>query len=73
MSPKIGTSIKTLREAQGLSVAELARRSGVGRTTLYRIESGAEPTVRTVRRIATALGLPIESMLGGTGALSCGQ
>lgn len=63
MSQKFGESIRTLREARGLSISALAHRAGVGRTTIYRIEAGEEPSLRTVRRLAEGLGLPMETLL----------
>jgi DNA-binding XRE family transcriptional regulator len=41
-----------------LSVAELAEKAGINRTTLYSVESGArQPTMETVRKLCVALGI----------------
>lgn len=49
-----GKRIKTLREAAGLSVAELARRIGVRQPSLWELENGASkaPKASTLLRLA---------------------
>ncbi|GAB3152631.1 helix-turn-helix domain-containing protein [Microbispora hainanensis] len=60
----IGTQVRRLREFRGLSVAELARLSGVSRATLSGIEAGrGNPTVETISAIAVALRLPLGDLL----------
>jgi transcriptional regulator with XRE-family HTH domain len=56
--------LKELREAQALSLRELANEAGVGHNTIYRIEHGQGNVLpRTVRRLAKALGVePLELM-----------
>jgi len=57
---KLGQSVKTLRERQGLSLRALAARSGVSINAISRIERGeTSPTVASLRRLAAALGQPI--------------
>ena len=55
------------REALGLSRADLAKKAGVGRSTISYIESGREnkdnPSLNTVEVIAKALKLPAWYML----------
>lgn len=52
----IGKRIKQLREHQGLSISELATRSGVSRGYIHLIEDGTNnPTVDKVQMLATAL------------------
>jgi ribosome-binding protein aMBF1 (putative translation factor) len=53
------TAIRDHRQAQGISLAELAKRTGMTRAALSRIENGlnVNPTVQTLRRIGEALGL----------------
>lgn len=56
--PKV--AIRRLREAAGLSQAELARRAGISRSLVCEIESGTRsltPATRT--KIATVLALPV--------------
>lgn len=48
--------LRRMREERFLSQAELARRSGVHKLTVQRLEAGAtSPYSRTVRRLADAL------------------
>ena len=63
MSPqKIGKIICEERKRQGLTQEELARKAGVTRQTLSKIERGGLPTVSMVHffRILMALGLEVE-------------
>lgn len=59
--------LRQLREERFLSQAELARRSGVHKLTVQRLEAGTtSPYSRTVRRLADALGVePRELALPG--------
>jgi len=51
-------ALQTLRE---MSDVELSQRSGVSRSTLHRIETGAtSPTLRTLRELAIAAGVDID-------------
>ena len=51
-------TLRRLRLASFLTQAELARRSGVHALTVTRLESGrTAPSTRTVRALATALGI----------------
>ncbi|TVL91416.1 helix-turn-helix domain-containing protein [Streptomyces sp. SAJ15] len=60
----VGAQVRRLREFRGLSVAELARLSGVSRATLSLIESGrGNPTIETVSAVAVALRLPLGDLL----------
>lgn len=50
--------IRQLRERKGVSLRELARRSGLGVATLSRIESGeANPRLSTLLQLADVLGV----------------
>lgn len=63
----VGANIAHLRQARGLSAGELARRAGVGKATLSRIEAGAHnPTIETLHAITTALGVTLGTPLHGT-------
>ena len=55
---KLGTDIGFARRARAISTTEMARRMGVGRSTLHRLESG-DPgvSVNTVAMALVALGL----------------
>ncbi|WP_432929798.1 helix-turn-helix domain-containing protein [Microbispora sp. CA-135349] len=60
----VGSQVRRLREFRGLSVAELARLSGVSRATLSGIEAGrGNPTIETISAIAVALRLPLGDLL----------
>lgn len=49
------------RARQGLTIDELSKRSGVGRSTISRIEKGeTEARIDTLAKIAKGLGKPIE-------------
>jgi transcriptional regulator with XRE-family HTH domain len=54
------------RYAKGLGPDQLARDAKISRTALYQIECGktATPRAGTLRRIALALGLTVEELLG---------
>ncbi len=57
---------KRARDAKGWTQAALARRSGVDAQTISRIENGRlNPTVAVARRIASALGVTIDSLVHG--------
>ncbi len=54
--PTTGKRLSDARAAAKLSLAELARRSGVNRQAISNIEMGiADPTTSTVQRLARAL------------------
>jgi transcriptional regulator with XRE-family HTH domain len=58
-----------LRTAAGLSVAELARRSGVARATLMQLEGGAgNPTLETLYALADALGATMGDLIAAPAA-----
>ena len=50
-------TLKTLREHAGVSLTDLAAKAGMQKSSLSRLENGdANPTVRTLERVAAALG-----------------
>ena len=58
MFAELGRTLRHLRESAGLSQAELARRSGVGKSQLSKYESGKElPKLETLARLLEALGI----------------
>lgn len=60
----IGFRVRTLREAMGLSLRELALRSGVGAATLSQVERGeSSPTLAVASRIAEGLELTLSQLL----------
>lgn len=58
--------VRDQRYAKGWGPDELASRASISRTALYQIESGKteQPRASTVRRIAQALEIPTEILLG---------
>ena len=55
--------IKEYREALGWSQEQLARKSGVSRSAIGDVETGAHmPTIEVVLRLAEALETPIEKL-----------
>jgi DNA-binding XRE family transcriptional regulator len=57
-SPKLGARLKSLRQAAGLTQAELARRTGIHRPNIARVEAGRHtPSLETLTRLAAAIGV----------------
>src|SRR5436305_5308243 len=58
--------VRDCRYSKGWGPDELASRAAISRTALYQIESGKTelPRAGTLRRIALALEVPMESLLG---------
>ena len=62
---EIGRRIAALRRRRGYSQATVSRRAGFDASYLSRLERGRiHPTVRTAMRIATALRVGIDELLG---------
>ena len=61
----IGDKIKQLRNRQGLTQDELARKSDLPYTTLTKIESNVitKPTIQTVMKIAKGLGIGLDELM----------
>lgn len=61
----LSKNCKRRRRAQGLSVARLEQISGVKAATIWRIEggTGANPTLRTLCKLADALDCPLSDLL----------
>jgi transcriptional regulator with XRE-family HTH domain len=63
----LGANLRARRDDQGISLSELARRSGIAKGTLSQLESGAgNPTIETVFSLSNALGVPVSSLLNET-------
>jgi len=63
--PRVGSTLQSLRQTQGLSLDELSRKAGVSKSMLSQIERNqANPTVAVVWRLATALGVGVGELLG---------
>lgn len=58
-------NVRALREARGLTQAQMAKLSGVPRPTWSNLESGAaNPTLAVLVKVATALQTRLEELLG---------
>lgn len=61
---RIGATVHQLRSAGGDSLAQLASRAGIGKSTLHAIESGeANPSIETLWALANALAVPFGELL----------
>ena len=61
--PELGRVIRRLRETQGLSQADLAKRAQVDLDTLSQVEAGAvDPPWATVQAIARGLGVSVKGI-----------
>ncbi|WNV88464.1 XRE family transcriptional regulator [Umezawaea sp. Da 62-37] len=60
----LAANLRALREHGGLSLSELARRSGIAKGTLSQLESGmGNPTIDTVFSLSNTLGVPVSDLL----------
>jgi len=61
---RLGTNLRRLREAKGLSQETFAFEAGIHRTYVSDIERGARnPTIVVVEKLATALGVTASELL----------
>ncbi len=62
----IGARIRERRMAQGLNQSQLARKAGIAKSYLSRLETteGISPSVALVQQIATALNASLADLLG---------
>jgi transcriptional regulator with XRE-family HTH domain len=62
---RIGSRLRTLRTAVGITLAELAEDTGVARSVLSRLETGArQPTVAHLLALARRFDLPVDELIG---------
>lgn len=60
----IAAALRRERERVGISLAELARRAGIAKSTLSQLESGlGNPSVETVWALGVALGVPFSRLV----------
>ena len=57
----VGQSLRKLREKKGLSQDAVAKEAGVGRSTLVRLEAGADARLSNVAAVAKVLGAEVEA------------
>jgi transcriptional regulator with XRE-family HTH domain len=63
-SPSVGLRIRALREAMGLSLRDLAQRSGVSAPMLSQVERGeTSPTLASAAKVAAGLELTLSQLL----------
>jgi len=61
---RLGARLRELRQAAGLTQAELARRTGIHRPNIARVEAGRHtPSLETLARLAAAIGVPTTHVL----------
>ncbi len=64
MSQRLGRTLTQLREAKGLSQADLAHKAKLAREHVNRLEAGRHgPTLAVLQRLAKALGVPVTKLL----------
>ena len=57
-------AVKKLREAAGYSIDQLSDRTGLARSTLYRIENGDHTmALDTIVTLSVGLGVPVAALL----------
>jgi transcriptional regulator with XRE-family HTH domain len=67
MSPKrLRVVIREMREEQGLSQAQLAKKAKVAQGYISDLEAGGKrnPSIDVLKRLAKALGVPVTELLG---------
>ena len=61
--PRLGSRLKEVRTAAGLTQAELAERAGVSRKTINTVENGVfTPSTLLALELARALGTTVEGL-----------
>ena len=61
--PRLGSRLKEIRTAAGLTQAELAERAGVSRKTINTVENGVfTPSTLLALELARALGTTVEDL-----------
>lgn len=71
-----GTNVKALRRARGISLRNLAQKTGVSVSILSRIESGATDAVKlsSARKLAEFFGVRLDDLLAQpVGCMDCGM
>jgi transcriptional regulator with XRE-family HTH domain len=65
---QFGERLRGLREDRGWSQQEAAERAGVSHTHIRALELGRHaPTIRVVRQLARAFGVPVTALIGMDG------
>jgi transcriptional regulator with XRE-family HTH domain len=63
---KVGSAVKRVREAQGLTQVDLAQRAGLCKRYVVQIENapGYVPSMKVVAKLAGALRVSVKRLLG---------
>jgi transcriptional regulator with XRE-family HTH domain len=68
----IAASLQRERRRAGLSLAEMARRAGIAKSTLSQLEAGTgNPSVETLWALGVALGVPFSRLVDPPGGRVC--
>lgn len=68
----VGSRIRQLRKAKGITARCLAEMVGVHQQHIFALERGRfSPSLRTLQRIAEALGVTVADLFEDTGSLLC--
>jgi transcriptional regulator with XRE-family HTH domain len=59
----MGRALRDIREARGLTLADLAHFSGISASTIQKLEAGSPSTVRTLCVVAETLGVTLSDLL----------
>jgi transcriptional regulator with XRE-family HTH domain len=65
-SSRVGVNVKRLQGARGWTQAELAKRAKIARVSIARLETrptSRRPELRTIERLAKALGVAVVELL----------
>ena len=64
LAARLAANVRALRDARGLTQAQLAKASGLPRATWANLESGAaNPTLAVLHRVAVALQVSLEELI----------
>ena len=68
---ELAKTIRRVRQQQGMTVEQLARKSGFSKGFISQVENFRQtPSVKALNRIADALGLPLSELFNETGPAS---
>jgi transcriptional regulator with XRE-family HTH domain len=66
---QIGKMIKALRESEGLTQSELAKRAGLTQAAISQFEEGKRvPSTRAIQKIADGLGVSLDTLVSESSA-----
>ena len=63
---EVGRRVRALRESQSETQQTLATRAGIATRTLASLEAGQDVSLDTLRKLATALGVTVAELVGGS-------